>query len=143
MLLSHQEAKLSDQLPLIIVCDRFNFVHDLVLFLYQNNQYKYIEIYVQKVNSSRTPEVVGGLLDVDCDESVIKSLLSSVRGPVPVDRLVEESEKRNRLKLLLPWLEGKVREGSQDVFVFNAIGKIYVDTNNNAETFLKENQVYS
>lgn len=35
-------AKLSDQLPLIIVCvrcdrcDRFNFVHDLVLYLYQN-----------------------------------------------------------------------------------------------------------
>lgn len=136
-----QEAKLADQLPLIIVCDRFNFVHDLVLFLYQNNQYKYIEIYVQKVNSARTPEVIGGLLDVDCEESVIKSLLLSVRGPVPVDRLVEEAEKRNRLKLLLPWLEGKVREGSTDVFVFNAIGKIYVDTNNNAEVFLKENRV--
>jgi len=31
-----KEAKLSDQLPLIIVCDRFDFVHDLVLYLYQN-----------------------------------------------------------------------------------------------------------
>jgi clathrin heavy chain len=29
-----KEAKLSDQLPLIIVCDRFDFVHDLVLYLY-------------------------------------------------------------------------------------------------------------
>jgi clathrin heavy chain len=97
---------------------------------------------VQKVNSSRTPEVVGGLLDVDCDESVIKSLLLSVRGFVSVDRLVEEVEKRNCLELLLPWLEGKVREGSKDVFVFNAIAKIYVDTNNNAETFLNENPVW-
>ena len=46
---SFQEAKLTDQLPLIIVCDRFDFVHDLVLYLYRNNLQKYIEIYVQKV----------------------------------------------------------------------------------------------
>ncbi len=47
-----QEAKLTDQLPLIIVCDRFDFVHDLVLYLYRNNLQKYIEIYVQKVRIS-------------------------------------------------------------------------------------------
>jgi len=40
---------LTDQLPLIIVCDRFDYVHDLVLYLYRNNLQKYIEIYVQKV----------------------------------------------------------------------------------------------
>lgn len=34
---------------MIIVCDRFGFVHDLVLYLYRNNLQKYIEIYVQKV----------------------------------------------------------------------------------------------
>jgi len=44
-----KEAKLTDQLPLIIVCDRFNFVHDLVLYLYRNNLIKNIEIYVQRV----------------------------------------------------------------------------------------------
>ena len=47
-----QEAKLTDQLPLIIVCDRFNFVHDLVLYLYKNSLQKYIEIYVQKVSTT-------------------------------------------------------------------------------------------
>lgn len=47
-----QEAKLTDQLPLIIVCDRFDFVHDLVLYLYRNNLQKYIEIYVQKVRQA-------------------------------------------------------------------------------------------
>jgi len=47
-----KEAKLTDQLPLIIVCDRFDFVHDLVLYLYRNNTPKYIEIYVQKVSAS-------------------------------------------------------------------------------------------
>lgn len=49
---AEQEAKLTDQLPLIIVCDRFDFVHDLVLYLYRNNLQKYIEIYVQKVRLS-------------------------------------------------------------------------------------------
>ena len=47
-----QEAKLTDQLPLIIVCDRFDYVHDLVLYLYRNNLQKYIEIYVQKVGNA-------------------------------------------------------------------------------------------
>ena len=51
VLLCCQEAKLTDQLPLIIVCDRFDYVHDLVLYLYRNNLQKYIEIYVQKVSA--------------------------------------------------------------------------------------------
>ncbi|KAI9221518.1 hypothetical protein BC828DRAFT_404854 [Blastocladiella britannica] len=139
-----KEAKLTDQLPLIIVCDRFDFVHDLVLYLYKNNQFKYIEIYVQKVNSARTPAVIGALLDVDCDEPTIKSLLASVQRStaVAVDALVAEVEKRNRLKLLLPWLEVKVKEGSQDTAVYNALAKIYIDTNASAEQFLKENKLY-
>ncbi|CAG8468332.1 858_t:CDS:10 [Funneliformis mosseae] len=134
-----KEAKLADQLPLIIVCDRYDFVHDLVLYLYQQNLLKYIEVYVQKVNSARTPAVIGGLLDVDCDETMIKNLLMSVTGPVPVDQLVEEVEKRNRLKLILPWLELRVQDGSQDPAIYNAMAKIYIDSNNNPESFLKEN----
>lgn len=137
-----KEAKLTDQLPLIIVCDRFDFVHDLVLYLYQNDLFKYIEIYVQNVNPARTPQVIGALLDVDCPEQTIKELLQSARGNVAVDALVSEVEQRNRLKLLLPWLENKIREGSGDIHVFNAIAKIYIDTNNNPEQFLKTNTLY-
>ena len=136
-----KEAKLADQLPLIIVCDRFDFVHDLVLYLYQNGLTKFIEVYVQRVNSVRTPQVIGGLLDVDCDETTIKGLLASVQGTFPVDELVAEVEQRNRLKLILPWLEARVQGGSQDTPVFNAIAKIYIDSNNNPEQFLKENNV--
>lgn len=91
-----QEAKLTDQLPLIIVCDRFDFVHDLVLYLYSNSLQKYIEIYVQKVNPSRLPIVVGGLLDVDCTDDIIKNLVLSVKGAFSTDELVGEVEKRNR-----------------------------------------------
>lgn len=136
-----KEAKLADQLPLIIVCDRFDFVHDLVLYLYQNGLTNFIEVYVQRVNSVRTPQVIGGLLDVDCDETTIKSLLASVPGNFPIDELVHEVEARNRLKLILPWLEARVQQGSQDSAVYNALAKIYIDSNNNPEAFLKENNV--
>jgi clathrin heavy chain len=137
-----KEAKLPDQLPLIIVCDRFDFVHDLVLYLFRNNLTKYIEIYVQKVNPSRLPIVVGGLLDVDCAEDQIKQMIMSVRGQFSVDELVEQVEKRNRMKLLLPLFETRLSEGSTDPAIHNAIAKIYIDSNNFPEKFLKENKYY-
>lgn len=137
-----KEAKLTDQLPLIIVCDRFDYVHDLVLYLYRNGLQKYIEIYVQKVNPSRLPVVVGGLLDVDCSEDAIKQLILVVKGQFSIDELVAEVEKRNRLKLLLPWLETRIHEGSIEPATHNALAKIYIDSNNNPERFLRENQYY-
>lgn len=138
-----KEAKLQEQLPLIIVCDRFNFVHDLVLYLYQNQQFQSIETYVQRVNPSRTPAVIGGLLDVDCDEGIIKNLLSTVNPQsIPIDDLVQEVESRNRLKLLLPFLEQMLSAGMAQQAVYNALAKIYIDSNNNPEKFLKENDQY-
>ncbi|XP_023567489.1 clathrin heavy chain 2 isoform X3 [Octodon degus] len=137
-----KEAKLPDQLPLIIVCDRFDFVHDLVLYLDRNSLQKYIEVYVRKVNPSRLPAVVGGLLDVDCSEEVIKNLIVVVRGQFSTDELVAEVEKRNRLKLLLPWLESRMHEGCEEPAIHNALAKIYIDSNNNPERFLRENAYY-
>jgi clathrin heavy chain len=138
-----KEQRLTEQLPLIIVCDRFNFIHDLVLYLYHNQQFKSIEVYVQRVNPSRTPAVVGGLLDVDCEESIIKNLLQSVDpASIPIDELVSEVESRNRLKLLLPFLEATLASGNQQQAVYNALAKIYIDSNNNPEKFLQENDLY-
>lgn len=134
------EAKLQDQIPLIIVCDRFDYVHDLTVYLYQNNLNKYIEAYVQKINASNTPAVIGALLDVDCNEDYMKNLIMGVRNMCPAEELVEEVEKRNRLKLLLPWLEAQAH--SQEPAIHNALGKIYVDSNNDPETFLTTNQFY-
>lgn len=122
-----KEAHLTEQLPLIVVCDRFNFVHDLILYLYKNQQFKSIEVYVQRINPGRTPAVIGGLLDVDCDESIIKSLLQSVNpASIPIDDLVAEVESRNRLKLLLPFLEQTLAAGNQQQAVYNALAKIYI-----------------
>ena len=133
---------MSDQLPLIIVCDRFDFVEDLTQFLYKNNMLQFIEAYVQKINPINTPAVVGALLDVDCNEEYVKNLVMAVRNLCPVEELVAQVEKRNRLRLLLPWLEARVAEGNQEAATHNALMKIYIDSNNNAEKFLLTNQFY-
>ncbi|KAH9407511.1 hypothetical protein TYRP_012332 [Tyrophagus putrescentiae] len=110
--------------------------------LYWNNLSKDIEISVQKINPSRLPVVVGYLLNVGCSEDDIKQLIMVVKGQFSTDELVEEVEKRNRLKLLLPWLETRIHDGVNEPATHNALAKIYIDSNNDAERFLKENQFY-
>lgn len=136
------EANLPDARPLINVCDRFDMVEDLTVYLYQKNMYRYIEGYVQKVNPQKAPQVVGALLDCEADDTFINNLILSVRSLIPVEGLVEEVEKRNKLKLLNPFLEQLVSEGSKDPHVHNALGKIIIDTNNNPEHFLTTNPYY-
>ncbi|MEW5307198.1 MAG: hypothetical protein WDW36_009606 [Sanguina aurantia] len=136
------EAKLPDARPLINVCNRFDMVGDLTQYLFTNNMLRYIEGYVQKVNPAKTPQVVAALLDAEADDAFINNLILSVRSLLPVDALVEEVEKRNRLKLLLPFLEHLISEGSSDPHVHNALGKIVIDTNNNPEHFLTTNPYY-
>lgn len=137
-----KDANLEDQLPFVIVCDRFGFVHEMILHLYKSQNLKFIETYVQQVNPAKTSEVVGALLDMDCEEKFIQDLLNSVLGQVPIAELTEEVEKRNRLKLLLPYLEKSLEQGAQDQAIYNALAKIYIDSNNSPEKFLKENDQY-
>lgn len=68
-------------------------------------------------------QVVGALLDCEAPDEFIINLISSVRSLLPVDALVGEVEKRNRLKLLTPFLEQLISEGSQDPAVHNALGE--------------------
>jgi len=137
-----KEARLPDQRPLINVCDRFDMVEDLTHFLYTNNMSKYIELYVQKVNPMKAPQVAGALLDSDCSEDFVRALILSVRAMAPAEQLVEEVEKRNRLKLLQPWLEQRQNEGVQEAAVHNALMKIYIDMNNRPEEYLVSNMYY-
>jgi clathrin heavy chain len=44
---------------------------------------------------------------------------------------------RHRMKLLLPWLEMRIHEGSVEPATHNALAKIYIDSNNNPERFLR------
>jgi len=137
-----KEAKLADPRPLINVCDRYDYVEELTQYLYKNNMIKYIEVYVQKVNPARTPKVVGALLDHDCAEDIVKKLVMTVGPYCPCEQLVEECETRNRLKLVLPWLEARYNEGNQDSHLHDALAKIYIDTGRDPEKFLETNRYY-
>uniref|UniRef100_A0A1I8JLA4 Clathrin-link domain-containing protein n=1 Tax=Macrostomum lignano TaxID=282301 RepID=A0A1I8JLA4_9PLAT len=138
-----KDAGLADQLPLLIVCDRFDFISDLVLHLYRQPQlHKYLEIFVQKVNPARLPEVVAALLELDCPEDTVRQLVSLAGTDFSVEALVEAAESRNRLRLLQSWLEARSANGDTQAAVHNALAKIYIDTNTGAERFLRDNQHY-
>ncbi|GMH83342.1 hypothetical protein TrST_g4351 [Triparma strigata] len=136
------DAKLADPRPLIHVCDRNDFIDEMTAYLYSNNLLKYIEVYVQKVSPGKTPQVVGKLLELDCNEDFVRGLLNSVGQACPVDELVEQVERRNRLRLLQPWLEARVATGNTEPSTHNAIGKIYITLNRDPTQFLENNQFY-
>jgi clathrin heavy chain len=136
------EARLQDQLPLINVCDKHDMVEDLVKYLYTNNMLKFIQIYVTDMNPMAAPKVAAALLDSDCSEDVIQQIITAVRNRCNGEELVAEVEKRNRLKILKPWLETVISEGNQEVGVHNGLMKVYVDTGNEPEKYLAENLFY-
>jgi len=136
------ELKLPDPRPLIHVCDRHDYIEEMTGYLYTNNLLKYIEVYVTKVSPQRTPQVVGKLLDVDCNEDFVRSLLNAVGLACPVEELVEQVERRNRLRLLQPWLEARIATGNTETATHNAIGKIYITLNRDPQAFLRNNQFY-
>merc|ERR1711871_1078185 len=103
---------------------------------------KYIEVYVQKVSPQKTPQVIGKLLDLECNEDFVRNLLNAVGQMCPVAELVEQVERRNRLRLLQPWLEARVAQGNQEAATHNAIGKIYISLNKDPMQFLSNNQFY-
>jgi hypothetical protein len=57
--------------------------------------------------------VVGALLDAEAEDGFVNNLILSVRSLVPVEALVAEVEQRNKLKMLNPFLEQLVSEGSK------------------------------
>eukprot|EP00299_Pterocystis_sp_00344_P020124 c9905_g1_i1.p1 GENE.c9905_g1_i1~~c9905_g1_i1.p1 ORF type:complete len:1692 (-),score=393.52 c9905_g1_i1:99-5132(-) len=136
------EMKLPDQRPLINVCDRYNMIPELTSYLFSINQVRVLEVYCKQVNPLKTPQVVGSLLDKGCDEKWLMETLMAVGNMCPAEELVREVETRGRLKLILPWLEARQREGSTEVSVYNALAKIYVDNNQSPERFLEENNYY-
>uniref|UniRef100_A0A7S1XLU7 Clathrin heavy chain n=1 Tax=Phaeomonas parva TaxID=124430 RepID=A0A7S1XLU7_9STRA len=135
-------AKLGDPRPLIHVCDRHDFVDEMTAYLHANNLTKYIEVYVQKVSPAKTPAVIGKLLDLDSNEDFVRNLLNLVGPACPVDELVEQVERRNRLRILQPWLEARIATGNTEAATHNAIGKIYIQLNRDPNSFLENNQFY-
>jgi len=66
----------------------------------------------------------------------------SILAQCPIAPLVEEVEKRNRLKMLQQWLEARVsEENNTEPATHSALAKIYIDSNSNADAFLENNLV--
>jgi len=137
-----KDNNLKDPRPLINVCDRFGFVEEMVKFMVRGGKIKFVEGYVQKVNPTKCPVVVGSLLDLDVAEDRIKSLVMSVKNMVPVEELIDEVDKRGKLKILLQFLESKIADGSTEEGVHSGAAKVYVETNVNPEHFLRNNPYY-
>jgi len=131
-----------DMRPLINVCDRHDMVYDMASYLHKQNMPRYIEGFCQKVAPAKTGEVCAALLDLDADPEFVSGLVTSVRSLLAVAPLVAEFEKRGKLRQLSPFLERVVNEGSVDVEVHNALGKIMIETNNNPEHFVLTNPYY-
>jgi len=138
-----KEARLSDQMPLIVVCNEHGFVADMTHYLYKSQMMNCIDVYCQQINPSNTPIVIGVLLDESCDEEKIKGILHTVGHLCPIDSLVDEVEKRNKLKMLRPWLEARFAEGNREPATHNALAKILITTHDERrEQFLLTNEFY-
>uniref|UniRef100_A0A8C9GDC7 Clathrin heavy chain n=1 Tax=Piliocolobus tephrosceles TaxID=591936 RepID=A0A8C9GDC7_9PRIM len=137
-----KECRLSDPRPLIYVCDIHGYIEELAEYLYKNSLLKYIEVYVIKVNPSNANKVISVLLDLDASEEFLLNLLNQIKNISNIKHLIDIAEKRNRLKLLLPWLETRANEGYENIELHNALAKIYIDLNKDPESFLKTNNFY-
>ena len=121
-----KEIRLPDPRALIYLCDKHGFTEELTRYLYKNNMNKYIDVYVIKLNNNAAPGVLGTLLDLDCDETYIKQILNTMRAACPIEPLVEEMQKRNKLRVIQTWLEERAREGNQNTGLHTALAMIYI-----------------
>lgn len=136
------DTRLADPKPLMFLCDMHGFIDDLIRYLFKNNYQKYIEAYTVKIAPHSAPTVLGTLIDLEAEEKYVLALLAYVRTNCPVDQLMAEFEKRNKLRLLEKWIEDRVAEGNQTTALHNALAKIYIDTNKDPQGFLTNNQFY-
>jgi clathrin heavy chain len=137
-----QDKRLVDPRPFIILCDKHDFIEDLTKYLYKNKLTRFLENYVFTVNQKACPRIIGTLLDEECDESYIKQILNTVRGSCPIEPLVEEMLKRQKIRLIQKFLEDRADEGNPTPALHNALAMIYIETNNNAKDFLMNNKYY-
>jgi clathrin heavy chain len=59
-----------------------------------------------------------------------------------MEELINEFEKRSKLSILESWIEDRVSENIQIPAVHNAMAKIKVDTHQDPQKFLLNNQFY-
>jgi clathrin heavy chain len=129
-------VKLADPKPLVILCDKNNYIKEMVRYLWDNGFNSYIEIYIVKVNQQNAGVVLGTLMDLGAEENYIKQLLMTIGSNCDLSSLVQEFEQRNRERLLETWLEQRAAEGNNLPCIHNALAKISIDFDKDPETFL-------
>lgn len=82
------------------------------------------------------------MIDIECDEVYLKQLLFNIRTLAPPEKVIEEFEKRNKLRVLEQYLDDRNKEGNQHPAIHNALAKIKIDTSQDPEGFLLTNQFY-
>lgn len=80
-------------------------------------------------------------LFTDSSTLELTSIMKKMCEGIPIQPLMQ-NYLLSRLKLLLPWLEARIHEGCEEPATHNALAKIYIDSNNNPERFLRENPYY-
>lgn len=80
-------------------------------------------------------------LFTDSSTLELTSIMNEMCEGIPIQPLIQ-NYLLFRLKLLLPWLEARIHEGCEEPATHNALAKIYIDSNNNPERFLRENPYY-
>ncbi len=102
----------------------------------------------RSTSSASTPPALppssGGLLDVDCDEGPHPQPARHRQPRLRAHRRVggRGSRPATASSCCCPFLEATLAAGNQQRAVYNALAKIYIDSNNNPEKFLKENDQY-
>jgi clathrin heavy chain len=90
------DIKFADPKPIMFLCDMHGFVADMTKYFYKIQKVRFIEIYLYKFNPTATPQVIGTLMDIECDEQYVKGLLNLIKGNCPIEELVVEFEKKKQ-----------------------------------------------
>lgn len=130
-------------IPLIHICDRFNLVEELIIYLYQRSEIEIIEYYVKQHNPARTPEVVGHLMKLDCDNKLLDKLISLSDGKFSVDEMIGVCESNDNLPLIHEYLQSQAQKGNRSESLYTALAKIHIEKNAAPEKFLEENSYYN
>jgi len=136
------QADLPDRIPIIVLCDRFAFIEDLTRFLYKKGATREIENFVQKFNPSMAGRVIGALIDIEAQSSYITNLIDSIQHLAPMEDLIRETMKREKLSLIQGILEQRASSGSTDPAINNGIVLLAYNLGRNPERILRENKYY-
>ena len=107
-----------DPRPIINVCDRFELAAEMATILHERRQHRHLALYVQRVNPTRAPQILGALLDAGCEPARAAELISSLnsaelaRDPSLAARLIAACDDRGQLSMLQGWLGARQAEGT-------------------------------